>query len=231
MNEVVIETVAANSQELVLDIGCGRAFDAVELARSGGQCSGLEPSRKMIGYAREHIAGNGTYVNLTQGVGEYLPFKTNTFDKIVCKGALDHFHHPVEAIAEMTRVLKPHGKAIIAIANFECLGFKMARWFFTLQRILFRQTGNMDLLQIPEDHTMKFDYAVLKRQVKPYFKIERAIGISLLSGLPGWSSFLDHLPEKFALAMLKGLDKLAGRLPGFSNVIILTCRPRDQAQP
>ena len=227
MNEVVVGTVAVNGAELVLDIGCGRAFDAVELAKMGGQCSGLEPSMKMIDHAREHIAGNGTHVNLTQGVGEYLPFKANAFDKIVCKGALDHFHHPDEAIAEMTRVLKPHGKAIIAIANFESLGFKLGRLFFTLERVLLRRANNTDLLQIPDDHTIKFDYTVLKRLVKPHFKIEKSTGISLLSGLPGWSSLLDKLPERLSLAFLKVLDKLASRLPHFSNVIILRCRPRN----
>jgi len=227
MNKVVVGTVAVNDQELVLDIGCGRALDVVELANRGGRCSGLEPSRKMIEHAREHIASNGTYVSLTQGVSEYLPFKANTFDKIVCKGALDHFHHPGEAIAEMSRVLKPQGKAIIAIANFESLGFKLGRWLLTLQRILLRRTDNIALLQIPDDHTLKFDYTVLKRLVQPHLKIEQSTGISLLSGLPGWSSFLDKLPDKLSLAILKGLDELAGHLPSLSNVIILRCHPRN----
>ena len=64
MTAVTLGTVAVVDQELVLDIGCGRAVDAIELAMKGGRCSGLEPSGKMISHARQHIAQNGTVVNL-----------------------------------------------------------------------------------------------------------------------------------------------------------------------
>jgi len=227
MNEVTVGTVEVNGRDLVLDIGCGRAIDAVELARRGGRCSGLDPSVKMINHAREYIAENGMEVSLTQGAGEYLPFKTGAFDKVVCKGALDHFLYPARAIEEMARVLKPQGKAIIAIANFESLGFRLGRRVFALERsLLRRKVERQNIWQIPADHTLKFDYAVLKRLVKPHLKIEHSIGISLLCGLPGWSSLLDKLPEKVSLAILRAIDKLACYLPSLSNTIILRCSPK-----
>ncbi len=228
MNEVTVGKVEVNGRELVLDIGCGRAIDAVELAKGGGRCLGLEPSRKMLNHAREHIADNGTEVSLVQGAGECLPFKTNSFDKIMCKGALDHFPHPTKAIEEMARVLKPHGKAIIAITSFESLGFRLGRRLFTIMKIFPGGKASYEnVLQTPADHTHRFDYAVLKRLVKPHLKIEQAIGISLLFGIPYWGSLLDKLPEKVSLAVLKALDKVAGHLPSFSNAIILRCSPRD----
>lgn len=223
MNEVTVGTVAVNGQDLVLDIGCGRATDATELARRGGICTGLESSRKMIGHAREHIAGDGTEVRLIQGVGEYLPFRDKCFDRVVCKGALDHFLDPAKAIEEMARVLKPQGKAIIAIANFESLGFRLGRWLLTRRKI-----DHRPILQKPADHTLQFDYTVLKRLVEPRLKLEQSTGICLLSGLPGWSSLLDKLPQGLALAILSALDKLAGRLPALSNAIVLRCSPRNQ---
>jgi len=228
MTDVTIGAVAVDGRELVLDIGCGRAIDTVELARRGGQCSGLEPSRKMISHAREHIAQNGTEINLARGVSEHLPFKSNSFDRIICKGALDHFSHPDRAIAEMARVLKPQGRAVIAIANFESLGFKLGRWLFTLVEILRREkTDNKNFWQIPEDHTIKLDYVTLKRLVRPYFRIERSTGVSLLVGLPGWSSLLDILPERVSSMALRALDKVASRLPSLSNVIVMRCTPKD----
>ncbi len=228
MNEVTVEKAEINDRELVLDIGCGRAIDAVELAKRGGRCSGLEPSRKMIRHAQEYIADNGQEVSLVQGAGECLPFKTNSFDKVVCKGALDHFPHPAKAIEEMARVLKPQGKAIIAIANFESLGFRLGRWLFTLEKILLRgKPKHQNIWQIPADHTLKFDYTVMKRLVKPHLKIEQSTGISLLFGLPGWSSLLDKLPEKISLAILRAIDKLACHLPSLSNAIILRCSPKN----
>jgi len=228
MNEVTVGKVEVNGRELVLDIGCGRAIDAVELAKKGGRCLGLEPSRKMINHAREYINNNGMEVSLLQGAGEYLPFKNKSFDKVVCKGALDHFLDPTKAIKEMARVLKPEGKAIIAIANFESLGFRLGRWLFTLEKIVFGgKVNHKNILQVPADHTLKFDYPVLKRLVEPHLKLEQPTGICLLCGLPGWSSLLDKLPEKVSLAILRALDKLACHLPSFSNVIILRCSPKN----
>ena len=228
MNEVTVEKVEVNGRELVLDIGCGRAIDTVELARKGGRCAGLEPSGKMINHARRYIADNGLEVSLAQGAGEFLPFKTSSFDKVMCKGALDHFLYPARAIEEMARVLKPQGKVIIAIANFESLGFKLGRWLFTLEKsFLKRKVERPNFWQIPADHTLKFDYSVLKRLVKPHFIIEHSSGISLLTGVPGWSSLLDRLPDRVALAILGAIDKLACHLPSLSNTIILRCSPKS----
>lgn len=228
MTEVTLGKVEVNGRELVLDIGCGRAIDAIELAKRGGRCSGLEPSGKMLNHAKEYIADNGMEVSLTQGAGEYLPFKTDSFDRVVCKGALDHFLDPAKAIEEMARVLKPQGKAIIAIANFESLGFRLGRWLFALEKSFLKgKAKRQNVWQIPADHTLKFDYTVLKRLVEPHLTIEQSTGTSLLFGLPGWSSLLDKLPEKVSLAILSALDKLACHLPSFSNVIVLKCSPKS----
>ena len=230
MNEATVGKVEVRARELVLDIGCGRAIDTVELAKIGGICLGLEPSRKMISHAQKHIADNGMEVNLAQGAGEYLPFKINSFDKVICKGALDHFPYPVKAIEEIARVLKPEGKAIIAIANFESLGFKLGRWVYRLEKIIYLgKPKHQNVWEIPADHTLKFDYKVLKRLVKPHLKIEQSTGISLLYGLPGWSLLLDKLPTKISLAILKALDKLASYLPSVSDVILLRCSPSPKS--
>lgn len=230
MTDVTIGAVAVADEELVLDIGCGRAVDAVELAGRGGECSGLEPSSRMISRAREHIAQNGTAVNLARGVSAHLPFKSNSFDKVMCKGALDHFSHPDRAIAEMARVLKPGGRAVIATANFESLGFRLGRRVFALVRFLRREkAGDTDFWQIPQDHTIRLDYGTLKRLVKPHFRIERSTGISLLVGLPGWSSLLDRLPARVSSLSLNALDRLADHLPSLSNVIVIICMPRDKS--
>ena len=230
MTAVTLGTVAVVDQELVLDIGCGRAVDAIELAMKGGRCSGLEPSGKMISHARQHIAQNGTVVSLARGVSAHLPFKSNSFDKVVCKGALDHFCHPDEAIAEMARVLKPQGRAVIATANFESLGFRAGRRLFSLMLFLRRQkVDDGRFWQIPDDHTIKLDYGTVKRLVRPHFRIERSVGISLLVGLPGWSSLLDRLPGRVSSMSLTALDGLARYLPSLSDVIVMRCVPRGKS--
>jgi SAM-dependent methyltransferase len=235
MNEATMENMEVNGGENMLDIGCGRAIDAMELDKRGGKCIGLEPSRSMINHAKRSIADNGAAVSLVQGIGEYLPFKTSSLNKIVCKGALDHFPHPTKAIEEITRVLKPEGKAIIVLANFESLGFRLGRGFHWLKRTIFRKKPKeRQVWETPPDHTFRFDYALLRQLVADHLEVERSMGISLLLGSPGWALLLTRLPQVVSLAILKTLDKLAGHLPSLSDVILLKCalkpEPRHRFQ-
>ena len=225
MTEETLQMMAVNDGEIVLDVGCGRAIDALQLATKGGKCIGFEPSRTMINHAKIHIASSKAYVALIQGVGEELPFEAHSFDKVVCKGALDHFLDPQKTIQEISRVLKPNGKVIISIANFESLGFRLARNTYPMIKALYlrnRVTGRK-AWEIPPDHTYKLDYPSLKQLVEPHLNIEEAKGVSLLFGLPWWGSFLDKLPRSMSSIILNTLDKLACHLPRFSDAIVLRC--------
>ena len=227
MNEVTIEIVSPVKGERILDIGCGRCIDGMEMAKKGAVVIGLEPSPVMIEHAREHVSENGDNMSLVRGVGEHVPFRAQSVDKVVCKGALDHFPDPAMVIEQIALVLRPGGKTIIAIANFESLGFKLGRavWWFR-KRLGFKAPAGRMLWEVPEDHTYKFDYSLLRRLVRSYLKVERAIGVSLLFGIPWWGIFLAKLPRKISLAILSSLDKVARHLPSFSDVIVLRCRPK-----
>ncbi|UCH42818.1 MAG: methyltransferase domain-containing protein [Dehalococcoidales bacterium] len=227
MNEVTLGALATDKGDKILDVGCGRATDAITLAGEGGRCSGLEPSRKMLELALESIIRENSGLNLVQGTGEYLPFGPASFDRVICKGALDHFPSPGKAIEEMARVLKPGGRVIIAVTNFESLGFKLGRQLFKLIGIFSREKAKYrDVLLVPTDHTLEFDYPVLKKLVEPYLAIEQSTGVSLLFGVPFWGALLDRLPGRVSLAILNTLERLACRFPAMSNVIVLKCRPR-----
>jgi ubiquinone/menaquinone biosynthesis C-methylase UbiE len=229
MNGVTLREMEAREGERILDIGCGRAIDAIELAKRGGSCFGLEPSRQMISHAKERIAESNTEVTLIRGIGEYLPFKNCSFDKVICKGALDHFPNPAKALEEIARVLKPEGKAIIVIANFESLSFRLGRRLFKIVERLYREKGSeYKVWQVPVDHASKFDYASLRRLVEPCLKVEQAIGISLFFGFPWWGQLLDKLPKGISLAILNSLDKLARHIPLLSDTVLIKCSPKPE---
>jgi SAM-dependent methyltransferase len=233
MGEATMEKMEVSGGENMLDIGCGRAIDVVELARRGGRCVGLEPSKSMINLAKRGIADTDAEVSLIQGIGEYLPFRTGSLNKVMCKGALDHFPYPAKTIEEMARVLKPDGKVIIVLANFESLGFKLGRGFHLIKGILFRKKPEeRQVWEIPPDHTVRFDYALLRQLVNSHLKVERSIGISLLLGSPGWALLLAKLPKRVSLAILTILDKLARHLPSISDVVLLKCisKPESKAE-
>lgn len=225
MNEATLESVNPRQNELILDIGCGRGIEGVELAKKGAVVIGLEPSRVMIKHAREHISANGANMSLVRGLGEYVPLRTRSVDKVVCKGALDHFPNPSMVMKQIALILKPGGEATIAIANFESLGFKLGRmvWWFR-KKLGFRNPEGRMLWEVPEDHTYRFDYLSLRRLVSTRLEVEKATGVSLLFALPWWGILLAKLPRSISLAMLTSLDKVARYLPSLSDVVVLRCR-------
>jgi SAM-dependent methyltransferase len=227
MNEATVESVNPGFGEVILDIGCGRGIDGVELAKRGAVVIGLEPSQVMISHARNHISENGVNMRLVRGIGENLPFQARSMDKVVCKGALDHFPEPAVVIQQMAMVLKPEGKAIIAIANFDSLGFRFGRVAWRFRKMLgFKLPEGRMPWEIPEDHTYRFDYSFLKCLVGNCLEVEQISGVSLLFGLPWWGMFLAKCPKAMSLAILNTLDKLARHLPSFSDVVVLRCRPK-----
>jgi len=228
MNEATYEQVAPKQGELILDIGCGRAIDGVEIAKRKARVIGLDPSRLMIAHARENISRDGTGVSLICGVGEYLPVQAHSVDKVVCKGALDHFPDPGMVMRQIGIALKPGGKAIIAVANFESLGFKLGRRMHRFNKSLgFKDSSGRMPWEIPPDHTYRFDYSVVRQMASDYLEVENAVGVSLLFGLPWWGAFLSKCPRSVSLFMLKALDRIARRFPSLSDVVILKCRPME----
>lgn len=228
LEAVALREVQPDAGEEILDVGCGRATDATALAKKSGRCIGLEPSGNMIRYARQCISQNGTNVGLIRGLGEYLPLKASSLDKIVCKGALDHFPRPQVAIEEMARVLKPDGRAVIGVANLESLSCRLGRsTFVRIRKILRRQESIYEKMwETPFDHTYRFDYKSIRELVEPHMEIERCVGVSLLFGLPWWGMILNRLPRRVAGGVLRLLDSVARRIPSLSDVVVVRCKPR-----
>jgi ubiquinone/menaquinone biosynthesis C-methylase UbiE len=230
LSEATLDAVNPQSGEMVLDVGCGRANDAMDLARRGGSCLGLEPSETMICHAKREIAKDGTGVALLRGIGEDMPLKSHSFDKVVCKGALDHFPTPERAVKEMARVVKPGGTVIITVANLDCLGFRLGRTFFVRFRKLLRREESIyeKIWQTPFDHTFRFDYKTLNKMVRQHMKVDESIGISLFFASPWWGSILSRLPRPMSRGMLRMLDGVARYIPSLSDGVVLKCSLRTE---
>lgn len=228
LETIALREVQAGPGEEVLDVGCGRATDAVALSKNCGRCIGLEPSQTMITYAKDCIHEDNNNVNLIRGLGEHLPLKRASLDKIVCKGALDHFPHPQAAIEEMARVLRSDGKAVIAVANLESLSCRLGRSFFVRLRKALRREESIyeKMWETPIDHTYRFDYKSIRALVGPYMEVDRCVGVSLLFGFPWWGMVLSKLPPRVSSWILLTLDRVARRLPSLSDVVVLRCSPK-----
>jgi SAM-dependent methyltransferase len=226
MLHLTLKEVDPSRGELILDVGCGRAVDGARLCEKGAQVVGLEPSHVMIARAKEHLSRSSARVALVQGIGENLPFKPHSFDKVVCKGALDHFLSPSKTMEEMARILRPQGDMIVSIANFDSLGFRLGKRLYPVTKFLSPSLAReRKPWELPPDHRYRFDYPSLSGLVNEHFEIKQAKGISLFFGLPLWGSFLSRLPHPVSYALLRILDRLARPLPSLADVILMKCTP------
>jgi SAM-dependent methyltransferase len=228
MIEATIDKVDPSRGDRVLDVGSGRSVDAIKIARRGGKPVGLEPSRTMLAHSRKCVAESGCYVGLVQGIAENLPFRDSSFDWVVCKGALDHFPDPYKTMEEVARVLKPEGRAVISIANFESLGHRLGRNVHRLTRwIPSSKPKERQAWETPPDHTYRFDYPLVIRVVSSHLAIQSVSGVSLFWGAPLWDRITSTLPKPVSFFIMRILDKVARRIPSMSDVVLVTCTQKS----
>jgi ubiquinone/menaquinone biosynthesis C-methylase UbiE len=98
----------------VLEVAPGPGYLAIEMARLGRvRVSGLDISRTFVEIATENAARAGASAAFRNGDAAEMPFEANTFDLVVCQAAFKNFTRPGSALAEMHRVLRTGGTAVI----------------------------------------------------------------------------------------------------------------------
>lgn len=98
----------------VLEVAPGPGFFAIELARPGRfVVTGLDISRTFVEIAKQNARKADVGVEFRLGDVAAMPFPDDSFDLIVCQAAFKNFTRPATALAEMHRVLRPGGTALI----------------------------------------------------------------------------------------------------------------------
>jgi ubiquinone/menaquinone biosynthesis C-methylase UbiE len=105
--------------EQVLDVGCGTGTLAIEVARRigrAGRVAGVDPSTQQIARARRSAARRNVPIDFQIGVIEHLPFPDQTFDVVLSTLMMHHLPDSLkrQGLAEISRVLKPGGRLVIA---------------------------------------------------------------------------------------------------------------------
>jgi SAM-dependent methyltransferase len=98
----------------VLDIGCGTGDLVVALSRRlrDARIIGLDLSPSMLLYAGRHATTDGR-LRFSVGDAAALPFDDGAVDLVVSTLSLHHWSEPADAFAEIARVLRPGGVALI----------------------------------------------------------------------------------------------------------------------
>jgi ubiquinone/menaquinone biosynthesis C-methylase UbiE len=115
----LIEMAALRPGERVIDIACGTGlvtFRAADLVGPSGAVLGTDISEAMAAAAREEAARRQlAWVTATRMDAEALDVPDAAFDVALCALGVMYVPDPVAALREMRRVLKPGGRAVVAV--------------------------------------------------------------------------------------------------------------------
>ncbi len=230
MEDETIAALRGGPGRRILDQAGGLGQDSRRIARGGSHTVCAEPSKRMTQLGRileaEEAERNGAPPQPVRWVrtwADALPFRDASFDASFCKGALDHFDEPLGCIAEMARVTRDDGRVVLAVANFASLGCRVQRW---IDRAGPKPPAGRRPYHVPSDHFTRYDPELLRAQVSKHVEIEQWIGVSLLWGVRPWGRLLARLGPAASDALLRGLDRIARRLPSLADVIVVAGRPR-----
>jgi SAM-dependent methyltransferase len=98
-----------------LDVGMGPGRLCLELARRGFTVSGIDSSQAMVELARKrigHIAASLLRADLDE-----LPFPDSSFDVVTATGVMEYVQDRPAALREISRVLRPGGRAVVSVPN------------------------------------------------------------------------------------------------------------------
>jgi len=103
----------------LIDISCGQGRLIALAQQQGLNAIGIDFSIFGVRKGNEDSPSSGWVV----GDGEYLPLEDMCADYVTHIGSLEHYYRPEYGAREITRILKPSGKACILLPNaFGLLG-------------------------------------------------------------------------------------------------------------
>jgi ubiquinone/menaquinone biosynthesis C-methylase UbiE len=111
------DIVKFRSAGRLLDIGTGPGRLLIALRRLAPELelTGVDISEAMVAQAAANMAAAGLSdkVRVQQAGAKQLPFEDNSFDIVISTASLHHWKQPQESMAEVHRVLKPGGFALL----------------------------------------------------------------------------------------------------------------------
>jgi SAM-dependent methyltransferase len=119
LSDALIEDAALGPGKSALDVAAGTGEPSLRIAEVCGPSTSVvctEPVADMIAVAkreaRRRSLRNVTFARCAAGA---LPFRTGSFDAVVCRLGAMFFGDPIASLREMLRVLEPDGRLALAV--------------------------------------------------------------------------------------------------------------------
>ncbi len=202
----IIERYIPLAGKRVLDLGCGLGEYVRGFARQGAEAFGCDVAQSRLAEARRRGSGD----RLAGAAGEFLPYRSGSFDVVVLNEVIEHVSDDRATMREVGRVLAPGGIAVLYAPNrlypFETHGIYLGK------RYIF---GNIPLVNwLPN---------ILRNRLVPHARAYTARGLERVCAASGLR-IVDHS------YVYPGFDNIAARVPLVAGLLRAGCyRAEDSA--
>ncbi len=101
----------------ILDLGSGMGGTSVALGLAGAAPLAFEYNRAYCDIIRLRAGRYDMGLPVVNGAGEQLPFSDASFDLVIAWDVVEHVQDPALLLAELARVLRPGGRALLTVIN------------------------------------------------------------------------------------------------------------------
>jgi trans-aconitate methyltransferase len=196
----VLEWLAPQPGERILDLGCGDGQLTARIAATGASVTGLDASPQMAAAARSRG------IAVEQGSAESMPFAGLAFDAVFSNAALHWVRDQDAMLAEVRRVLKPGGRFVAEMGGHgNIAAIRVAMMTVLAGHGFDGREDNVNYYPTPDAYTRRLE--------RHGFAVERMALIPRPTplaegGISGWirtfrRGVLDTLPEAMRETVVK----------------------------
>lgn len=173
----------------LFDVGCGAGEYLAEIGGPGVSVFGMDASEEMVRTTDALLAGRGWpgRPGLVRGDIDHVPFRSGSFQAVLCIGVIGYLEHDEKALSELHRLVQPGGYLLLNVRNLNALTS-----FHYHVRVKFR-------------HLLKHGWA----------GIRSAVSMVTTTGRGGWTSRAYNIRKLETLVASTGFERIEGLTFGY----------------